>query len=70
MEKNHAFANAVERNRACQVTRYLRDLKGQVTEVIDALGQREQYAYDRKGQLLSKLDKEGFLTKYGWTGGK
>ena len=67
MEKNHAFANAVERNRACQVTRYLRDLKGQVTEFIDALGQREQYAYDRKGQLLSKLDKEGFLTKYAYT---
>ena len=55
------------RNRTCQVTRYLRDLKGQVTEVIDALGQREQYAYDRKGQLLSKLDKEGFLTKYAYT---
>ena len=67
MEKNHAFANAVERNRTCQVTRYLRDLKGQVTEVIDALGQREQYAYDGKGQLLSKLDKEGFLTKYAYT---
>ncbi|OUN32465.1 hypothetical protein B5G27_15605 [Lachnoclostridium sp. An76] len=55
------------RNRTCQVTRYLRDLKGQVTEVIDALGQREQYAYDGKGQLLSKLDKEGFLTKYAYT---
>ena len=52
------------RNRTCQVTRYLRDLKGQVTEVVDALGQREQYAYDGKGQLLSKLDKEGFLTKF------
>ena len=49
------------------LTRYLRELKGQVTEVIDALGQREQYAYDRKGQLLSKLDKEGFLTKYAYT---
>ena len=67
MKKNHAFANAVERNRTSQVTRYLRDLKGQVTEVIDALGQREQYAYDGKGQLLSKLDKEGFLTKYAYT---
>ena len=55
------------RNRICQVTRYLRDLKGQVTEVIDALGQREQYAYDKKGQLLSKLDKEGYLTKYAYT---
>ena len=55
------------RSRICQVTRYLRDLKGQVTEVIDALGQREQYAYDKKGQLLTKLDKEGYLTKYAYT---
>ena len=55
------------RNRRCQVTRYVRDLRGQVTEVIDALGQREEYAYDKKGQLLSKLDKEGYLTRYAYT---
>ena len=55
------------RNRLCQVTRYTRDLRGQVTETRDALGQREVYTYDRKGQLLSKLDKEGYLTKYAYT---
>ena len=55
------------RNRLCQVTRYTRDLRGQVTETRDALGQREVYTYDKKGQLLSKLDKEGYLTKYAYT---
>ena len=55
------------RNRLCQVTRYTRDLRGQVTETMDALGQREVYTYDKKGQLLSKLDKEGYLTKYAYT---
>ena len=25
------------------------------------------YAYDAKGQLLEKLDKKGYLTKYGYT---
>ena len=55
------------RNRLCQVTRYTRDLRGQVTETMDALKQREVYTYDKKGQLLSKLDKEGYLTKYAYT---
>ena len=55
------------RNRLCQVTRYTRDLRGQVTETTDALGQKEVYTYDKKGQLLSKLDKEGYLTKYAYT---
>ena len=55
------------RNRLCQITRYTRDLRGQVTETQDALGQKETYTYDKKGQLLSKLDKEGYLTKYAYT---
>ena len=55
------------RNRICQVTRYTRDLRGRVTGITDALGQKEAYTYDPKGQLLSKLDKEGYLTKYVYT---
>ena len=55
------------RNRLCQVTRYTRDLRGRVTGITDALGQKEAYTYDPKGQLLSKLDKEGYLTKYVYT---
>jgi len=55
------------RNRVCHITRYTRDLRGQVTEVTDALGQKEAYTYDPKGQLLGKLDKDGYLTKYAYT---
>ena len=55
------------RNRVCHITRYTRDLRGQVTETVDALGQKETYTYDKKGQLLGKLDKEGYLTKYAYT---
>ena len=55
------------RKRLCQITRYTRDLRGQVTETMDALGQKETYTYDKKGQLLGKLDKEGYLTKYAYT---
>ncbi len=31
------------------------------------MGQKESYGYDKKGQLLSKLDKDGYLTKYAYT---
>ena len=55
------------KKRLCQITRYTRDLRGQVTETVDALGQKETYTYDKKGQLLGKLDKEGYLTKYAYT---
>ena len=41
------------RNRTCQVTRYLRDLKGQVTEVIDALGRLSGIRKD--GQIHSSM---------------
>ena len=61
---------AEERNResrVCHVTRYGRNLLGQVETITDALGQTERYTYDAKGQLIEKLDKEGYLTKYGYT---
>ena len=64
------FLEAEERNRRgrrCQVTRYHRDIRGQITEVTDAMGQKETYTYDKKGQLLGKLDTEGYLTKYAYT---
>ncbi len=64
------LCRAEERNResrVCHVTRYQRNLLGQVETVTDALGQTERYTYDAKGQLIEKLDKEGYLTKYGYT---
>ncbi|MBP3457578.1 MAG: hypothetical protein J6K58_00020, partial [Lachnospiraceae bacterium] len=57
-----------QKNRSCHVTRYERNTLGQVESITDALGQTEHYTYDAKGQLLLKLDKEGYLTKYGYTG--
>ena len=54
-------------NRPCHVTCYQRNALGQVEAITDALGNTEHYTYDKKGQLLEKLDKEGYLTKYGYT---
>jgi len=50
----------------CLVTRYERDLSGQIISITDALGQKETYRYSKKGELIEKVDKEGYLTKYGY----
>ena len=49
------------------ITHYKRNRLGQIETIINAFGQTEQYTYDGKGQLIEKLDKEGYLTKYGYT---
>ena len=36
--------------------------------ITDALGLQEHYSYDPKGQLIEKLDKEGYLTRYRYAG--
>ena len=54
-------------NEASRITTYKRDLLGQVTSVTDALGQSEHYTYSPIGQLIEKIDKDGFTTEYGYT---
>lgn len=77
-EEKEKGANGIDQNlqeaqarniagRQCQRTRYERDLSGNITKITDPLGWEETYVYDRKGQLLSKLDKEGFLTRYSYS---
>ena len=48
------------------VTKYHRNMMGQIETVEDALGNKESYKYCPRGQLLEKLDKDGFLTKYAY----
>lgn len=54
-------------NRQLRITYYERNVLGQVEAITDVLGQRESYRYDLRGQLIEKLDKDGYLTKYGYT---
>ena len=54
-------------NQTLRITRYARNPMGQVEEIADALGGKERYQYDGKGQLIEKIDKDGYLTKYGYT---
>ncbi|MCL2655239.1 MAG: DUF6531 domain-containing protein, partial [Coriobacteriia bacterium] len=49
-----------------RITCYGRDAVGRVTSTTDPLRQTETYAYDPAGNMISKLDKEGFLTKYAY----
>ena len=50
-----------------RVTKYHRDISGQIISIADALGQVEEYNYNKKGQIVEKLDKDGYRTKYDYT---
>lgn len=49
------------------VTSYNRDVLGRVTGIVDSAGIEENYKYNGKGYLTEKIDKDGYLTKYGYT---
>jgi len=55
-----------EDSQGLRMTKYHRNIMGQVEAVEDALGNKEHYTYSPKGTMISKLDKDGFLTQYGY----
>ncbi|MBP5598146.1 MAG: hypothetical protein J6Y02_22450 [Pseudobutyrivibrio sp.] len=48
------------------VTIYSYNLAGQLTEVTDALGQKETYEYDQYGRLVTKVDRDNYSTAYSY----
>jgi len=56
-------------NMPLRVTKYERDELSQVERVTDALGNTEEYTYDGWGNVICKLDKDGFLTQYAYNNG-
>jgi len=54
-------------NQSLRITKYKRNIMGQVEQVEDALGNRETYKYSAKGHLIEKIDRDGFITKYGYS---
>ena len=54
-------------NETNRVTTYKRNLLGQVTSITDALGTSEHFKYSPTGQLIEKIDKEGYTTEYDYT---
>ena len=50
-----------------RITRYTRNIQGEITTTTNTLGQEERFCYDPKGQLIKKIDREGYLTKYDYT---
>ena len=45
---------------------YQRNLLGQIESIEDTLGQKEIYTYDSIGRITGKMDKDGYLTEYGY----
>ena len=50
----------------CQITTYERNFMGEVTKITDSMGQSEILSYDKRGRLIKKIDREGYLTRYGY----
>ena len=50
-----------------RVTRYKRDLMGNIVSVINALGYEEIFSYDLLGRVTGKKDREGYNTDYSYT---
>lgn len=50
-----------------RVTYYERNLCGDLEVVTDALGLKEFYKYNANRRLIEKKDKDGYVTKYGYT---
>ena len=50
-----------------RITKYKRNLLGQVESTTDALGNVERYKYSATGHLIQKIDKDGYLTRYAYT---
>lgn len=65
--RQYGEAGKESTEKECRITRYERSPMGQITKITDPLGQSESFVYNRKGQLIEKLDKEGYLTRYGYT---
>lgn len=52
-----------------RVTSYTRDKIGRILSCTDPMGQKEEFGYNRRSDLISHLDKDGLLTKYQYTAG-
>ena len=60
--KEHIDAENIPR-----VTRYKRDLMGNIVSVTNALGYEEIFSYDLLGRVTGKKDREGYNTDYSYT---
>lgn len=58
-----------EANERRHLAHYERNCMGQLTKSVDALGNTEQYVYDRNGVLTERTDPEGNRFTYKYTAG-
>ena len=50
-----------------RITRYKRNLMGDVECIINALGEEEYFSYDLLGRVILKKDRDGYETRYSYT---
>lgn len=64
-ERNGEYFPTVGRDG--HVTLYSYNLAGQLTNMTDALGQKEIYKYDQYGRLKEKIDRDNYATTYDYS---
>lgn len=52
-----------------KVTTFARNTAGMVDSITDQMGNSERYSYDLSGNLIGKLDRDGYLTSYTYENG-
>ncbi len=50
-----------------RITRYHRDLMGNIVRITNPLGDEEEFSYDLLGRIISKTDRDGYETRYEYT---
>ena len=50
-----------------RITRYKRNLMGDVECIINAFGEEEYFSYDLLGRVILKKDRDGYETRYSYT---
>ena len=52
---------------APRIMRYYRNLMGEIECIKNSFGEEEHFSYDLTGKVISKIDREGYETKYTYT---
>ena len=63
-EDGQIFKSGIPDGNLAHITQYKRNWAGEIETITDPLGLQEQYGYDLAGQMVSKKDKEGYITYY------
>lgn len=61
------ISESLKKANVLRITRYKRNLMGDVECIINAFGEEEYFSYDLLGRVILKKDMDGYETRYSYT---